>query len=96
MDSKTDRQKYLAGDLSHQEYYKLILDDANLIAGDSELMERVKLSSDKNLNDIQLHIWDGKAYENKKVLDIAFRKHGDFWSLAGGVCAIKELYLNSK
>lgn len=96
METKTDRQKYLAGELTHQEYYKLIIADAGIVAGDNELMKLVKASQDKNLNDIPLHIWDAKAYSNKGVLDIAFKKHGDFWSLGGGVCVIKELYLNSK
>ena len=86
------REKYLAGEVSHEEYYRIIAKEAGIsFPVDHELVHRALKSTDKeNLNDIPLHEWDGYASGARSAIDKAMRKHGDWYSMAGGVCVMKN------
>ena len=85
------RQKYLSHEITHEEYYSSVVKMADIsYTKDSHLVERAKQSTDKNLNDIPLYVWDSEAHGAKQAIKKALESHGDQYSLAGGVCVIKE------
>lgn len=89
--TKTERQRYLDDEVSHDDYYEGIARDLHLHIGE-DLMARVRLSKDKHFNDIPLSVWDniGLCYFDDRVCRDVFKARGDLWSRAGMVCALKR------
>ena len=91
------RQDYMDGKVTHADYYRSIARAAGISfeLGPFELLRQVKealVNGDDHLNTIPLSVWDRlatAAYMNGSVIR-AFKEHGDFWSLAGGVCLAKQ------
>ena len=85
------REDYLNGNCNHEEYYDQFVTDGikNLVLhhfGYKKLNQ--SYSKDKNLNNIPLQLWDNLAFSlnfNNK-----FKELGDFQSLAGKVCILKN------
>jgi hypothetical protein len=82
------RKQYLAKECSHRDYYSQFVTShiktrVQAVIG----LERLKASTDKNLNDIELQTWDrlGPA-GTREQWDAA----QDFASMAGLVCIYKE------
>ncbi len=87
------RSDYMAGQCSHAEFYRAVNKTAGFIITDPRLLDRVRkalASGDEHLNTIPLRIWDGVAVNAQAALSRAFKAHGDFYSLAGGVCCAKQ------
>jgi len=86
-----NRKEYLGGKISHRDYYGSIVNECGIsFSKDDGIVLLAKKSNDKHYNNIPLGIWDAMAINNREMLSVAFRKHGDSYSLAGGVCVYKE------
>lgn len=89
------RADYLNRVVDHETYYQAINKTAGfrLTRLDHAFLLRVRDSmntGDWHLNRINLHSWDAMAMAHQRQIATALRKHGDFWSLGGGVCAMKQ------
>jgi hypothetical protein len=87
------RQQYLNNECSHREYYsqlvtKEILNAVSRRFGIDKL--KAAIQEDERLNNIPLAAWDGLAENFHLGLRPIFKSLGDFYSLAGGVCVMKE------
>lgn len=86
---KFTRQDYMNKLCTHEEYYAQFVNE-----GTKSLVlrcigrERIVNSKDEHFNDIPLKLWDNlvpKAPGSGK-----FKDAGDYYTLAGGVCMLKE------
>lgn len=87
------RSDYMNGRATHQGYYGAIVREAGISLATWHALERVKHAlavGDEHLNTIPLKLWDELAYRQRPAVEPVLREHGDFWSLAGGVCVAKE------
>ena len=85
------RQDYLNNNCTYQEYYdQFVNDDIKKIVLNAFGYEKIKksYSEDKNLNNIPLQKWDSLGYFLNFCEE--FKKYGDFESLAGKVCILKN------
>lgn len=92
--TKTDRQRYLNKEISHADYYRAIAATAGVSYenADARFLDRVRralAAGDEHLNTIPLAEWDARS-TSIFGLHNAFRAHGDIYSLAGGVCLVKQ------
>ena len=94
--TKTARARYLAGEITHREFYAPIALAIGVRIPEST-MARVRTCKERSvfdgglsltLNEIPLCEWDalGRSVPDARE---AFKAQGDFWSLAGMVCALK-------
>lgn len=90
------RQQYMNGECTHDEYYSDVLSDLNFQPLSDKEKERYRaaLKKDKHLNTIPLASWDGMAALRREIITNALKARGDFWSLAGGVCVMKQFVKN--
>lgn len=88
------RDDYMNNRVSFHDFYLAVAKTAGLtpkVIG-PELLERVRRSKDEHLNDIPMPVWDNLGHRfGHGRLNTAFKAHGDFFSLAGGVCLFKTL-----
>lgn len=90
------RSGFITGKYTFAEYYTAVLTTAGITRmSQCSLLDLARASSDPHFNDIPLHVWHGYAAAYQSTLSRALRAHGDFWSIAGGVCAIKQLVRNT-
>lgn len=94
-DEKTDREKYLDGEIAHADYYRMIYREAGITMKNSGILDECREAlarGDEHLNDIPLQKWDMMAasYINQEKLRQVFENHGDGCSMAGGVCIYKQ------
>lgn len=85
------RQDYMGGKVTFEQFYESVAAMAG-IAISEELVARVKATlanGDEHLNTIWLPMWDRLADENRTAITRALKAHGDFYSMAGGVCTMK-------
>jgi hypothetical protein len=84
------RQQYLAKECDHKQYYAQFV-TPYIIAMVTRIVGRKKLaaSKDPHLNDIPLAVWDSMVPHLVNV-GAKMQKRGDFLTLAGGVCVLKE------
>jgi hypothetical protein len=94
-----NRTEYLEGRISFEEFYrevnrragvKLSLDHPMVQAAKKALAE-----GDRHLNNIPLREWDWLASGASHSLNKALKELGDFYSVAGGVCAMKQAALDA-
>ena len=85
------RKEYIAGEVSHREYYGMLVKLAGIRFPDNHpLVLKAKDSSDPHFNDIPLNRWDVAASGFEHAVRAIMPEIGDAWSLAGGVCIAKE------
>jgi len=90
------RQDYLNGKISHEDYYSEIAKRAGVaFTKDDSIVKEAMKSTDEHLNDIELYRWDAIAHGSQNAIDKAMRELGDFWSLSGGVCVVKQAVRNA-
>ena len=95
MTTYPQRSDYMAGRVSFEEFYRSVAKAAGISYSnaDSAFLARVRQAltdGDEHLNSIPLHIWDGRAVMTAANVSRALKLHGDFYSLAGGVCVHKQ------
>ena len=83
------RIEYIKGDCTQREYY------AQFVNAETKALvlhvigrERIMASKGEHFNDIPLATWD--ALVPKAPGSGGFAKAGDYYTLAGGVCMLKE------
>lgn len=91
------RSAYMNGDVTFAEFYRSVYEVANLHPAmlrssgiDKDWVQRT-LRHDEHLNLIPMSKWDGLSLAYRIMLRRSLKLHGDFWSLAGGVCAFKQM-----
>ena len=83
------RKQYLNGECTHRQYYGQFVNagtKARVLSGIG--LAALKKSTDPHFNDIPLHEWDGLVANCPG--SAAFSKAGDYYTLAGGICLLKE------
>lgn len=94
MTTEPTRKQYMNKEVSFSDFYRAVYQTAGISLGANEsLVLKVKTAlseGDEHLNSIPLGYWDGLAFSARGSLKKAFKKHGDFYSMAGGVCAMKQ------
>lgn len=87
------RAQYLNKEVSFEDYYRAIAKDAGISFDNCSDLPKFKAAidrGDEHLNSIRLPYWDSWAIFSGDRLRAAFKKHGDFFSIAGGVCVAKQ------
>lgn len=85
------RAQYLNGECTHREFYGAVVKDAGIrYTPEDFIVQRAMESKDGHYNDIPLTAWDAEAAVARPAISRALKAHGDFWSLAGGLCVVKE------
>ena len=94
MTTEPTRKQYMDGEVSFADFYRAIYRTAGIsLEGNKTLTSRVKKAlyqGDKHLNSISREVWDGLAFSARYTLIKAFKEHGDSYSMAGGVCVMKQ------
>lgn len=86
------RNQYMKGEATHRQYYAQFVDEDIKYAVIKQIgKDKLKSSKDEYFNDIPLKLWDdlhlGKsAFEIRVKMELT----GDFLTLAGKVCILKE------
>ena len=86
------RKDYMEGRMSHHAYYSAIAKECGISFKRSNMLPQIKealAKGDEHLNSIPLTIWDSMAIRNTARISTVLKEHGDFYSLAGGVCVMK-------
>ena len=84
------RKEYLDGKCTHEEYYGQFVSRVTKYRVLAHIrMDKLKKSKDEHLNDIPLRIWDN-ASNNFPHVSTKMEECGDYLTLAGCVCIIKE------
>jgi hypothetical protein len=91
------REEYMAhptSEKNHRAYYGEIAKAAG-VQVPADIVERTRQllkDGDRHLNRIPLGLWDRMALQSPQRADITreLKARGDFWSLGGGVCVMKE------
>lgn len=84
------RNDYIKGICSHRQYYaQFVTKEAKAEVLNIIGINKILKSKDESFNDIPLYKWDSiiLPYKSKELL----QKAGDFYSLAGQVCILKEI-----
>lgn len=94
------RSDYMAGRVTFEDYYSSVAKAAHISYANADpaflaSVRQAIADGDEHLNRISLPIWDGRAIASKGALARAFALHGDFYSLAGGVCVHKQAAKNA-
>lgn len=87
------RDAYMSKLISHSEFFGHIAKECNLPPFDSKFMQRVVTAlrnDDKHLNTIPLKEWDSMTYGFSQRTKAIISKFDNGYSLAGGVCMLKE------
>lgn len=86
----TEEQKAI-GTARHRAFYARCVSPADLEAVRRNIgMARLLASRDPNLNDIPVARWDGIAAPLQSQHRARLKALGDFYSMAGGLCILKE------
>lgn len=87
------RKDYIAGRATFTEFYRAVNATAGLVCRDKALLFKARAAldaGDEHLNSIPLRIWDMHAACAHLAVARALKVHGDSYSLAGGVCSMKQ------
>ncbi len=83
------RKDYLEGRATHSEYYGQFVSERHFAVLNLE-HEKIKNSTDKHFNDIPLKFWQELALRASTYTTTKMIEAGDYLTLAGAVCIIKE------
>lgn len=93
MSTQPTHKQYMNKEVSFTDFYRAVYKTASISLENNAIITKVKTAleaGDEHLNTIPLRYWDGLALSACPSLTRAFKEHGDFYSLAGGVCAMKQ------
>ena len=92
------RADYMNNLVTFAEYYRAIAKDAGISFKNSTMLPCIKralANGDEHLNTIRLSEWDVLSICAKHATAPAFKAHGDWWSIAGGVCVAKQAAIDA-
>lgn len=99
MSTNPTRADYMAKKVTHEQFYGAVVETAGIyLQADHSLVGRARealAAGDKDLNTIPLVTWDLEVAIRQGAITRALKEHGDFFSLAGGVCVMKQAVLNA-
>ena len=81
------------GDITHAEFYGYVANESGIGEFPEAFLSRVRIalkSGDDHLNTIKLGEWDTLADRAKFRITHVLKSCGDFYSMAGGVCVMKQ------
>jgi hypothetical protein len=81
------RKDYLEGRATHSEYYGQFVQSVHM-SRVKLFKKKIKESTDKHFNDIPLEFWQRLALPS--YAEAKMKEAGDYVTLAGAVCIIKE------
>ena len=88
------RTQYLNKECNHREYYSQFVNNAIIGIVDHSIgHDRIVNSTGSHLNDIPLALWDRLAKYSVCTFPVTankMRECGDYMTLSGGVCILKE------
>lgn len=87
------RKDYLDKNCNHREYYsQFVTEYIKSIVASKFGLEKLQKAyrQDKNLNTISLDQWDHLTHRLPRSVAASLKEHGDYLTLAGGVCILKE------
>ena len=85
------RSDYINGQGLHRAYYAQFVVDAHYSRlSNSVGIDRILASKDEHFNDIPLELWDKVSAPVPAVTAQIMRECGDYPTLAGAVCTLKE------
>lgn len=84
------RQQYMNKEASHQEYYGQFVSGELKRQVQARFGSRLCTSTDPHFNDIPLKEWDNFWSRVPAPIASKMREAGDFPTLAGSVCILKE------
>lgn len=83
------REDYVNGKVTHRDYYgQFVTPEAKAIVITSIPVELLIASTDRHFNDIPLQEWD--RMPAPRFLNEKMKRCGDYLTLAGKVCILKE------
>jgi hypothetical protein len=88
-DPLISRSDYIAGAASHRAYYAQFVTPAHF-ARLVSIADRIKESTDPHFSDIPIAVWDALAVPVPAETAATMRQCGDYPTLAGAVCTLKE------
>ncbi len=99
MTSLPTRADYMSGRVSHEVYYRSVYCEAGIkleatLPIISDVWDAL-VNGDEYLNSIKLEIWDILAFLWYDDISDSLKRHGDAWSLAGGVCTMKQAAIDA-
>lgn len=92
------RADYMAGKVNHHAWYSSVAAAAGLKYTNPDVVKtwaEALAKGDEHLNSLPLQYWDRFAAFAQPQITRALKLHGDFWSLAGGVCVVKAAARNA-
>lgn len=83
------RKQYLAKECTHEQFYEGVTHGMRIHF--NRQVSPQMLKDDPHLNRIPLQYWDSLALAMQMTLRRRLKECGDYFSLAGGVCAVKHI-----
>ena len=83
------RKQYMNKECTHRQYYGQFVNagtKARVLSGIG--LDKLQNSTNPDFNDIPLEYWDKLVHSCPGSAD--FSKAGDYYTLAGGICLLKE------
>jgi len=85
------RTQYLAHECAHSEYYaQFVTEGLKTRVQNAIGKDRITNSTNPHFNDIPLVQWDNLTYILGALTNAKMKECGDYLTLAGGVCILKE------
>jgi hypothetical protein len=92
------RKEYMDNKVTFEQFYTSVANEAGVGYFPPDFLDRVRKAladGDEHLNTIPIATWDRLAELVAPRIASALKKHGDFYSLAGGVCVMKQAAKNA-
>jgi hypothetical protein len=85
------RSDYIKGQVLHRAYYSQFVVDAHYSRINNSIgIDRILESQDEHFNDIPLELWDAVAVPVPAETNKIMKECGDYPTLCGAVCTLKE------
>ena len=94
------RKDYMDGKVTHEQFYSSVAAEAGLDMSKASITAKAKIAlsnGDTHLNTIPLRVWDdlGANPVTRSNISRALEGHGDYCTLAGLVCTLKQAVKNA-
>ena len=84
------RKQYTDKEVTNEEYYSQFVTKPMIDEVSREFSAAQLRAAGEHLNGIPLSAWDQLAYRYKPFISSKLKDAGDGWSMAGGVCVMKQ------
>jgi len=84
------RKQYMDKEITHEEYYRQFVTHPMVDTISREFSTAQLKAAGEHLNGIALQTWDRIAHRYEPFIRSKMKEAGDCWSMAGGVCVVKQ------